>query len=860
MRFGLASLAVAAAFAPALSPAADFDTYRCHEAGGDLGGVAAGDVDGDGHIDLVCTIPFTKHLAVLLADGSGGFLPPRQFRRAGPRFRMRFVALADFDGDGALDVVQHGGLWHGDGAGGFAPAVTPELVTDRWVTISDLNGDGFLDLAGAGKPASTVGVLLNDGARGFETQVDYPAGVDMFGIASGDVTGDAIPDLVATDIVSGTVVRLTGDGLGGFAAPVIVASVPAGSHVALFDADGDGALDLAVASSTQSSILHFLGDGNGAFSGPDVLAVGNHPVETVVADLDGDGTLDLLAVNSASNDVAVLAGDGTGSFAPARKYRTPSEPQGAAVADIDGDGRVDIAVASEGSSSVAVLHGVDAGAFESASAYSAGPNDLFAATLGDFDEDGHEDVAAVQSEAGAVSLMRGTGTGVFAAPILFPAGVSPTDIVAGDFDEDGHLDVVVSESGIFLLPGDGDGGFSPPIPTTAVLPLRAEAVADLDDDGHLDVVSRRLESSRLILYFGNGDCGFDRVVLQLADNVVDVAIGRIDPGPTLDLVVVSNYRVLILAGDGARGFAAAVAVPDVPAPQSVTVGFVDADAVADIVTTNFGEQNVSVLIGDGSGAFRAPVNLRTWHTATDAAIADVDEDGNGDIVVSGIYESYVSFFRGDGEGAFESDIRFGTSRDGWRLLVADANEDGHDDFLVASGVDRALFVHLNRTFGPEEVDCRAGNVNAGVGPTRDVLFVNGSRGFGPRRELIVDRADPFEIRMESPDAIGEGGPPRFMLHVWAGPPRASSVTPTAFGTMCAVPEFSGGFPKRTWNNTGEPLFGAPDFPSEPAPSLVFRRERGVGRRGTFFFQGVIDDSGSPSGIYAVTNGILFTSR
>ncbi|MBI1853815.1 MAG: hypothetical protein HYR85_26055, partial [Planctomycetes bacterium] len=58
---------------------------------------------------------------------------------------------------------------------------------------------------------------------------------------------------------------------------------------------------------------------------------------------------------------------------------------------------------------------------------------------------------------------------------------------------------------------------------------------------------------------------------------------------------------------------------------------------------------------------------------------------------------------------------------------------------------------------------------------------------------------------------------------------------------------------------GDPSrWGAPTFPSPPAPAVIFRRANGLRLRATFFLQGFVTDPRAPSG-FAVSNGILVQS-
>ena len=153
----------------------------------------------------------------------------------------------------------------------------------------------------------------------------------------------------------------------------------------------------------------------------------------------------------------------------------------------------------------------------------------------------------------------------------------------------------------------------------------------------------------------------------------------------------------------------------------------------------------------------------------------------------------------------------------------------------------------------------AGNVNVQNGPPANVLLVNGSSGDDAARTITLARDAAIEITMDRPPAMpGDAG---FALYVFAKAPNASTVAALPFGigdaAMKMPPSGAGAQPLKIWNNIGKPgVLGAPDFPSSPAPSTVLNRPTGLGRVGTFTFQGIIRDSASPSGIAAVTNGIV----
>ncbi len=161
-----------------------------------------------------------------------------------------------------------------------------------------------------------------------------------------------------------------------------------------------------------------------------------------------------------------------------------------------------------------------------------------------------------------------------------------------------------------------------------------------------------------------------------------------------------------------------------------------------------------------------------------------------------------------------------------------------------------------------DIDCGAGNVNAGEGDIVDVLFLNESAGDAERR-IDLERLDSMELCIESPPSLPLGGA-HYMLCLWkkAPTPQTMKALPYDIGYSCMpMPLNPGCNPraKRTANNIEDSRFpfaerwpGA-DTVSAPAKVLSINRVR---RSMTLYFQAVIEDPGSLQGEYAVTNGIL----
>jgi len=197
--------------------------------------IKAGDIDGDGKVDLV--VGGNTGTSVNIIKNNGNF----SFTSQGTKTlgaNVRNLELADITGDGKLDLVAlatNSFLTTYDGSAGFAMADLSGFAFSNTLAAGDLNSDGIADLAnGAGS------VFLSNG-NGTFSNASYSvgtAGGAFFAIA--DVNGDGYND-IARGPASGTEVSL-GNGDGTFAAPV--SSTPLGNYALLKDFNNDGILDL----------------------------------------------------------------------------------------------------------------------------------------------------------------------------------------------------------------------------------------------------------------------------------------------------------------------------------------------------------------------------------------------------------------------------------------------------------------------------------------------------------------------------------------------------------------------------------------------------------------------------------------
>lgn len=168
--------------------------------------VAASDLNGDGHLDFATPNWYGKSVSVFLGDGSGRF-------REAPKSPIggfaapTAIAAGDLTGDGAVDLAVGNDdssrlqILVGDGKGCFAAGAVPDLESrgDCFAPIvADMTGDGRLDvIATAVNGAQTFNYWTNLGDGGFSPGHALPCPSVASRICVADVNGDGAADLAA---------------------------------------------------------------------------------------------------------------------------------------------------------------------------------------------------------------------------------------------------------------------------------------------------------------------------------------------------------------------------------------------------------------------------------------------------------------------------------------------------------------------------------------------------------------------------------------------------------------------------------------------------------------------------------------
>lgn len=290
--------------------------------------LSAGDVDGDGLLDLISASPMTTPPQINTVNDSGAVALLRQSTSSPGQFEAAQTlavggvaidaALAELTGDGRTDLLVADGVIVNSRALLLAqlPAAnsiaTPQPVctgAGGWsaLAVGDLDGDTRLDVAGVG--GSTLWWCRGLGGGNFDGPAVIGTGVALVGVALADLDADGRLDVVAADAgnapsggLGGAAVRWWRQTMPGVFTVQSQSVADGARHVVVRDLNQDGRPDMAVistvyqtqANSTWISVLLQSASVAGAFSVAQVWQGPEGGSFIAVGEVTGDGRVDIV--------------------------------------------------------------------------------------------------------------------------------------------------------------------------------------------------------------------------------------------------------------------------------------------------------------------------------------------------------------------------------------------------------------------------------------------------------------------------------------------------------------------------------------------------------------------------------------
>lgn len=369
-------------------------------------------------------------------NGAGGFSGPRVVSLPG----IGGIAIGDVNGDGIPDLVSSGGyIALGTDKGTFTkPFSYPiDSAGGSWnVVLADLRNNGLTDIVTDGYDA--ISVLLSRSKGYFEDGLwTKVTGGAACGVAA-DFNNDGKPDL-AVNTPTGVAILM---GTGNVAAPLAAGATMTLSNTGCIltgDLNGDGIADLLV--TTPTAVVSYIGNGDGTFTQKSSTTVG--PGLVVLGDFNHDGKLDF-----ATSGNQLATGNGDGTFQTPAAFVSSPPPGGfsnIATGDINNDGWPDIVLTNADIpySNLYVLLNNQKGGFTQVPTSFGALTDQ--AVLVDVNGDGNLDLVTSGIDGGGNYVYLGNGQGgfTFAVGLEGPPGAGTQFDIVTDLNGDGIPDIAI---------------------------------------------------------------------------------------------------------------------------------------------------------------------------------------------------------------------------------------------------------------------------------------------------------------------------------------------------------------------------------------------------------------------------------
>jgi hypothetical protein len=318
-------------------------------------------------------------------------------------------------------------------------------------------------------------------------------------------------------------------------------------------------------------------------------------------------------------------------------------------------------------------------------------------------------LAVVNNVSNSVSIIEQTSSiEGFKPPTNYalPAGAQPQAVDAGfrNLFVSGQRLVVVADTGLnkvsVLLQQSGQNTFQQPVNYDVGIEPRDIAIGRLNTDTDSDIVTANFGSNDLTVLFGSNNGTFGSAVsIPVSPHPRAVAVGPIDNDFTNDIVTCGND-----AGVGKINVLFSISgtfqisgIYNVGSdPHDVTLADLNLDGKQDIVTANFGSNDVTVLLNDGTGGFSASASFAAGFGPRSVAVADFNRDGKPDLAIASAV-SGLNLLLSNGDGTFAEPVRFSMDQAAFSVVTGLFNSDQLPDVATANNGDGTVSIRLNQT-------------------------------------------------------------------------------------------------------------------------------------------------------------------